>query len=204
MGLLSTTASVARYRVDGQLDAPIVKTVAEGLKKNTIADIDNNPSDHAAGWTCFEDPFNPRFESGDFMYGTYMVFSLRVDKKTIPNKLVKKYYTRESDKRLKALDRNFLSNDEKKAIKDHVINMLNLKVPATPNIYDVVWLYEQSDLWFFSNLKSANEHLETLFFKSFHLNLIRKIPYTMAIYDDLLSDTERDVLNKLSANENPK
>ena len=65
-------------------------------------------------------------------------------------------------------------------IKDHVINLLNLRIPATPNIYDVIWNYEEASLWFFTNLKAANEELETLFAKSFNLKLIRVFPYTAA------------------------
>ena len=49
----------------------------------------------------------------------------------------------------------------------------------------------------FSNLKSANEALETLFIKSFGLHLIRLFPYTTADLIAGLSDHERDLLEKL-------
>ncbi|MBI5895418.1 MAG: exonuclease, partial [Desulfobacterales bacterium] len=62
--------------------------------------------------------------------------------------------------------------------------------------------YEKNELWFFSNLKSANEHLETLFHKSFGLHLQRLIPYTMAAFDTSLSGAQRDALEKLSFNAN--
>ncbi|MBT8338682.1 MAG: exonuclease, partial [Desulfatitalea sp.] len=64
-------------------------------------------------------------------------------------------------------------------------------------VYDVVWHYESGQVWFFTNLKSANETLETLFLKSFGLHLIRLIPYTMAALDASLSSGQRDALNKL-------
>lgn len=198
MGLLSTTTSLTRYTVTGQLDEPILETIAAGLKKYAISDIDNDPSEQTAGWTAFKDPYAPSFEDSNFLVGTYIVFSLRVDKKSISTKLVQKHFASESAKRLKDLGRDFLSANEKRMIKDHVINMLNLKIPSTPNVYDIVWQYEKGELWFFSNLKSANEHLETLFAKSFHLSLIRSIPYTMAVFDKKLSHAERDALEKLS------
>ena len=78
---------------------------------------------------------------------------------------------------------------------------LNLIIPSIPNVYDLVWQYEKNQLWFFSNLKAANEHLETLFNKSFGLHLIRKIPYTMAAFDQTLTSTQLDQLNRLSAQE---
>ena len=72
-------------------------------------------------------------------------------------------------------------------------------MPSTPNIHDVVWQYESGDVWFFNNLKSANEALETLFIKSFGVSLVRSIPYTMAMMDPNISDKEQDLLHKLSA-----
>ncbi len=83
-------------------------------------------------------------------------------------------------------------------IKDHVINALSLRIPATPNIYDLVWNYEDSSVWFFSNLKAANEELETLFSKSFDLSLIRIFPYTAAYLSADFSDSQRDELQQLS------
>ena len=114
-----------------------------------------------------------------------------------PN-LLQKHFTGESAKRLKSLGRDFLSKDEKDAIKDQIVQRLNQKIPATPNVYDVVWQYEEGVVCFFSNLKSANEHLETLFYKTFGLHLMRMIPYTMASFDPSLSDQQRDALEKLA------
>jgi hypothetical protein len=102
---------------------------------------------------------------------------------------------------MKETGSDFLSANEKKMIKDYVINTLNLKMPSTPNVYDVVWQVEKSDLWFFSNLKSANEHLETLFTKSFHLHLVRRIPYTMAFLDKKLTPAQLDMLAKIAPGE---
>lgn len=201
MGLLSSTTSLTRYKVDGKLEEPILDTIAAGLKKNTISDIDDNPSEQAAGWSSFQDPFNPNFEGSSFMIGTYILFSLRIDKKSVPNKMIQKHYAIECSKRLKESGRDSLSANEKRMIKDHVINFLNLKIPSTPNVYEVVWQYENSELWFFSNLKSANETLETLFIKSFGVSLVRSIPYTMAVMDPQMSDKEKDLLHKLSADQ---
>ncbi len=198
MGLLSSSTSVTRYSVEGRLGDPIIDTIAAGLKRYAISEIDNHPSELGAGWTSFKDPYTPYFEGSGFLIGTDLVFSLRVDKKSIPNKLIQKHFAGESARRLKESGRDFLSANEKKMIKDHVVNMLNLKMPATPHIYDVVWRYEQGEVWFFSNLKSANEQLETLFAKSFRVQLMRRIPYTMASLAPDLSSAERDALSKLA------
>ena len=198
MGLLSASNSITRYRVEGQLKKPILETVATGLKKNVISEIDDHASEKAVGWTSFETPYQPDFNGSTYTYGTYLVFALRIDKKRIPAKVIKKHFMIESARRLSDSGRQYLSRNEKQTIKDLVIDRLNIKVPATPNVYDIIWNYEDSVLWFFSNLKAANEELETLFLKSFDLSLIRIIPYTAAQLNSGLSDTEKDLLLKLS------
>lgn len=198
MSLFSSSASITRYKVQGEMKPPVLETVANGLTKNTISDIDNQIPDMAVGWTSFEKPFQPDFSGSIFVYGDYFVFSLRIDKKNIAPKILKKLYAVEAAKRLADSGREYLSKTEKKMIKDHVMNALSLRIPATPNIYDLVWNYEDSSVWFFSNLKAANEKLETLFSKSFDLSLIRLFPYTTAYLSADLSDSQRDELQQIS------
>ncbi len=198
MSLTSSTVSITRYRVQGKIDPQIINTVTEGLAKNTISDIDQHASDKAVGWTSFDKPFQPDFSGSSFVYGNYFVFSLRIDKKNIAAKVLKKHYTIEAARRMSASGRDYLSKTEKKLVKDHVQNALCLRIPATPNIYDVVWNYEETSLWFFSNLKAANEELETLFSKSFRLSLIRIFPYTAADIASNLTDSQRDELQKIT------
>jgi hypothetical protein len=198
MNLLSASISITRYTVEGRLKTPVLETIAAGLKKNAISEIDDQSLEKAVGWTSFEKPYQPDFSGSTYAYGSYLVFALRIDKKTIPSKMFKKHFMIESARRLAESGRQYLSRNEKQTIKDQVINRLNLKIPATPNVYDIIWNYEDSVLWFFSNLKAANEELETLFLRSFDLTLIRVIPYTAALLASGLTDTEKDILLKLS------
>ncbi len=198
MRLLSSSVSITRYKVKGEIQGPLIKTVMEGLNKNSIIEIDNESMEKTAGWTSFDNPYLPDFETSSCVIGAHFVFSLRIDKKSIPSKIIKKYYTIEVAKKLAESGREHLSRNEKKDIREHVTNALILRIPATPNIYDIIWNYEESSLWFFSNQKAANEELETLFSKSFRLSLIRLFPYTMAELAAGITDRERDLLSTIS------
>jgi len=198
MRLLSSSVSITRYKVKGEIQGPLIKTVMEGLSKNSIIEIDNESMEKTAGWTSFDNPYLPDFETSSCVIGAHFVFSLRIDKKSIPSKIIKKYYTIEVAKKLAESGREHLSRNEKKDIREHVTNALILRIPATPNIYDIIWNYEESSLWFFSNQKAANEELETLFSKSFRLSLIRLFPYTMAELAAGITDRERDLLSTIS------
>jgi len=199
MGFLSSTVSMARYRIDGKFKEKILETVAEGLRKNRIFEIDGNPVDKAVGWTSLENPFKPDFAGSSFSLGTYFVFSMRIDRKVIPAKVIKKQVAMESAKLLTASGRKYLSKNEKTAIKERVINALTIRIPSTPNVYDILWNYEAAKIWFFSSLKAANEEFETLFTKSFNLTPIRLFPYTMAELTAGLTHTQRDVLSNISS-----
>jgi len=198
MGILSSAVSITHYLVEGKFEGTVTEIVAKGLKKNAIPEIDEDAVEKAAGWTSFETPFQPKFEGSSFVFGNLFIFSLRIDRKSIPAKLLKKHLTLETSKRLAKTSRRFLAKDEKQALKDKVTADLAVRVPSTPSVYDLLWDYENSSVCFFSNLRSANEELETLFKRSFNLSLIRIFPYTAADLQAELTDQERDVLLGLS------
>jgi DNA recombination-dependent growth factor C len=198
MGILSSAVSITRYRVEGKIEGPVLEIVSKGLKKNAIQEIDEEADARAVGWTSFENPFHPNFDGSSFVFGNLFVFALRIDRKSIPAKLLKKHLTIETSKRLSKSNRRFLSKDEKQALKDKVISDLAIRIPSTPNVYDLIWNYEASSLWFYSNLRSANEEVETLFRRSFNMGLLRLFPYTAADITAGLSGSERDVLIGLS------
>jgi recombination associated protein RdgC len=200
MGLLSSRNSITRYKVSGQLDGPVHETVYRGLKKYAIPKIEDEVSESIVGWTSVETPYAPDFEGYSFVFGTYMLFALRIDKKSIPPKLIQKHYTLNISKHLADTGRHYLSGNEKKAIKENVINTLARRIPSVPNVYDLIWDYDSASLWFFTNLKAMNEALETLFVKSFNLQLIRLFPYTAAVLTSELSDSERDLLRNFGKN----
>lgn len=197
MQLLSSTVSLTRYLVEGELAEPFMETVRNGLKTHVIREIDNDPAQKSVGWTCSDRPYQPDFDKSEIVFGTSIVFSLRIDKKSIPAKVITKQVNMAIAKRLAETEREHLSKNEKSEIKDHVLHFLYTRVPATPNTYDVIWNYGTKDLWFFSNQKEANEELETLFSKSFRVSLIRIFPYTAAELAAGLSDAEIDQLHKV-------
>ena len=198
MGILSNTVSITRYRVEGKLPNPVMEAVLHGLETNIFQDIDGEQGDKSVGWTSFDRPFRPNFSGSSFVMDTRFIFSLRIDKKTIPPKVLSKHVQIAVEKKLAETDREYLSKNEKKEIRDHVETVLFTRIPAVPSVVDLIWHYEDGLLWFFSNQKSANEELEALFVKSFRLTLIRLFPYTMTELMPELSPDRRDALSHLS------
>lgn len=198
MGLLASSVALARYRVEGKLDEPIMETITEGLQRHVIGDIDGNVPEKAVGWTSFESPYWPNFTGSSLVVGPYFVFALRVDKKTIPRGVIRKHCAAEEARQLARTGAKYLAREEKRRIRAQVEEGLLLTIPATPGIHDVVWHYESGELWLCSTLKEANDALETLFYRTFSLSLIRLFPFTLAELSATLSPVERDRLLAVS------
>lgn len=194
MGLLSSTVSISRYRVEGDPteDLSPLEMVRQGLQGHVISQIEDEYAELTVGWTPLESPFDPDFETYSFSFGTYFVFSMRIDKKKVPAKIIKKYVALEVNKKLKESGREFLSRNEKTDIKDMITEKLMRRMPAVPDVYDVVWDFENQSVLFYSTQKAANEELETLFKRSFNMKLIRLFPFTMIELSDTLNDEQKD------------
>ena len=192
MGLISSTHSVARYHIDGKIEGLINEKVRKGLIKYSIPKIENEYDEISAGWAPLESPYNPDFERFSFIFGTYFVFSLRVDKKSIPVKLIQKYMALEIEKKKEKSGRDFISKNEKSELKEHVTDILMHKIPAVPSLYDVLWDYEEKNLYLYTTQKAANEFFETIFLKSFKLKPIRLFPYTLIETKSSLQSSQKD------------
>ena len=192
MGIISSTHSVSRYYIKGKIEDSVIDVIRNGLIKNAIPTIENEYDEISAGWTPVESPYHPDFNKFSFQFDPYFLFSLRIDKKSIPAKLVQKYMAIEIQKKLETSGRNFVSKNEKSEIKDMVTDILMHKIPAVPNIYDVLWHYEENSLLFYTTQKAANEFFETLFYKTFKLKPIRLFPYTMVETQSDFSNSIKD------------
>lgn len=198
MGLISSTHSMSRYHIEGSFEAGVMDEVRRGLTENAIPKQENEYEELSAGWTPYESPYNPDFEKFSFIFGTYFLFSLRIDKKSIPAKLVQKEMALAIEKKKQESGRDFLSKNEKSELKETILDVLMHRIPSIPTIYDVLWSYEDKNLFLFTTQKAANELFETLFLNSFNLKAIRLFPYTIVETKSSFSASERDRVLSLS------
>ncbi len=195
MGLIGSTQSVSRYHVKGRIES---EKVRNGLIKYSIPKTENDYDIISAGWTPLESPYNPDFEQFSFVFGTYFVFSLRIDKKSIPAKLIQKHMAVEIEKKKKITGQEFVFKNELATIKEMVMDNLMRKIPSIPNVYDVLWDYEENNLYLFTTQKAANEFFVTMFLKSFELRPVRLFPYTIIETKSKFSDKQKDKIFSLT------
>ncbi|MGM0419128.1 MAG: recombination-associated protein RdgC, partial [Thermodesulfobacteriota bacterium] len=194
MGLLTSTSSFLRYRIEDESQEISSENIRQKLKDNSFPEIpDSEMSESVSGWTTFENPFDPDFESDHIAYGNNIVFCLRTDKKSVPKKIVDKHIAVESKKAMRESGRDYLSKNEKKKLKEEIILRLSLSIPATPDIYEVLWIPDKKEVLFFSGQKSVNEVFETLFRQTFSLSLIRLFPYTKVYFSSSIEENSKNI-----------
>ena len=125
MGLLSSSVSINRYYVEGKIEEPVLGIVKKGLIKYSFKETEEAPSNKILGWTSFNNHFKPDFEGSSFVLGESFVFSLRIDRRSISSKIIKKFLYFETLKRLEESGRGYLSTNEKKIVKEHVLSILS-------------------------------------------------------------------------------
>lgn len=195
-GLLSNTASLVRYAVEGELPADFWDFAADRIRSHSFRDIDDTFEERSIGWVSVMNIFDSQFAYASYAAGDYIMLSLRIDERKVPPALLKKFCLKEEErvKREKELPR--LSKRHRLEIKENVQLMLLKKSMPGTAVYDLAWNLAEGTVLFFSTNKKAQEALEEFFKETFDLHLVLQIPYLTAGH--LLGSGEQEALEQLT------
>jgi recombination associated protein RdgC len=177
MGLRKGTLTFARYRVIGRLPDRFNDLVSEHLRRNAFAERWRIADEKAAGWIALDDPLDSEFPCASYAQGRYLLFSLRVDRKTVaPSLLRLKVLEAERDKR-KETGQKRLYREQREAIREAVrLDLLGKTLPV-PSFYEVCWSVTSGTLLFGCLSDKVFEELQALFRDTFQLALCPAVPW---------------------------
>ena len=156
MGLLKGSFTFARFHVDGQLPQAFLNFVNSRIKANSFRDVLKSTEEKRMGWVSLTDILDTDFENANYALGDYLIFSLRIDRKLIPPKLMKVKLMEEERRFLAQSGKNRINKQMAAGIKDKVKLELLTKLDAIPSFYDVCWAVGQKhDLFFFACRQSG-------------------------------------------------
>ncbi len=185
MGFFSTSSSITRYKIVGEVDERLWENIPDLLKKFSFQDIDEVVDELSFGWVCFDNMLDNMWNTSSPYKGEYVVFSLRIDKRKISPAVFKKYYQlalkeiADEDKDLK-----FLPKNKKQEIKENLRLRLLQKTLPVPSVTDVIWDFKKGYVYLFTTNKSTKEIFQDLFIRSFNLGLVQITPYELGkIYE---------------------
>jgi len=177
MGLLTGSASLTRFSVEGELPASFWDFVGQRVAAMSFKDIDDTMDEYSIGWVSVADMFDAGFAYSSYAAGDYIALTMRIDERKVTPSVLKKFVMKEEEriKREKQIPR--LNRAARLEIKERIRSELMRKSPPVPSTYDLCWNLADNTLLFFSTSKKAMALLEDLFKETFSLSLILQIPW---------------------------
>ncbi|MDR1660151.1 MAG: hypothetical protein LBR94_07405 [Desulfovibrio sp.] len=183
MGFAGSTTSFTRFRILDPVPRSLWLQLPDRLRKYAFRDIDDTLEMSSCGWVSFEDMLDSTWSGSPPLKADYAFFSLRLDRRRIPAGIVKKYMLLafiEETERLRRQNKNFISRERKKEIREQVLARLRARFLPVPGEFNVLWLMKKNEVWFASTQGSMLDLFLEEFLKTFELHLEQLTPYSLA------------------------
>jgi DNA recombination-dependent growth factor C len=189
LGFLKGSPTVTRYRVADALPEEFTEEfVGERLRKHAFADIENTAEESSHGWAEILDSLSHSFPEGSYRFGPNYAFTLRLDQRRLPAKILNRYYAIREAEFVEKTHRK-PNSVKRKDMKESLRLELLRKTLLTSDFFEAVWLTARSEVW----LAGSGEKLRALFEdhwgRTFGLTLLMLVPVTMGL--ELLDEEGR-------------
>ncbi len=177
MGLLKGNITFSRYRVCGEPPKDFSAFVNRQIRTFAFQELILASEELSMGWTSIDNVLDTNFEYANYALGDYLIFSLRIDKKSVPPSLLR-IKASEAEKAVMAeKQQERLYRDQRKQILESVKNNLLAKALPTPSFYDVCWCVSRKWLIFGSHTEAVNDVFRKHFERTFELKLQPLAPW---------------------------
>jgi recombination associated protein RdgC len=188
MSLLKGSFTFSRYRLTDSLPKNFNDFVNRQMKLHAFRELSGGGEEKSSGWTGLENALDTEFAYANYAVGEYLVFSFRLDRKTIPPSLMKIRVMEAERKMLTSKGRKVLSKGEKEEIRERMRLDLLSKAQPVPSLFDVCWSPSQNWIWFGSLSSKVIEEFEEMFKKSFNLAPSPLVPWDPRTMDGPLAE----------------
>jgi len=177
MGLIKGAFTFMQFFVDGKLPQAFTTFAHSRIRGNAFREASNSNEEKRMGWVSAMDVLDADFEKTHYALGDYLIFSLRIDRKTIPPKLMKVRLMEEQRRFLSEHKQTRIGKAMNEAIKEKVKLEIMTKSDPVPSFYDVLWAVGQNKVYFSSLSDKVADDFVDLFKKTFSLGLKRTLPH---------------------------
>jgi DNA recombination-dependent growth factor C len=197
MSLVKGTAALCRYRVleEPQKGGVTPEYVQGRLRRNAFVDIEAAPEESSVGWVEILDHLSCDFADGAFDFGEYMGFSLRLDERKLPGKILNRYYAIAEAKFIKENNGKKPNSHKKNQIKESLrLDLLRRSLLST-SVWQAVWLTGRNEVWLDAASERVRGLFEDLWARTFGLGLRLLVPISLGL--ELLPEALHDKLVQL-------
>lgn len=179
MSLIKGSVSLTRYSV---LDQPPDVTddfLTQHLRNNAFMDIEGTTEEESVGWVEVLDPLQVGFDPISFRFGPAVAMALRVDARKLSAKTVNRYLAL-AEMQAEAAGQKPRTAEERRTLKLKVRQDLLMRTPVTTDVYEVVWMPGEAEVWLAAVSSKTRERFEDLWRQTFKMGLLMKIPWVLA------------------------
>ena len=177
MGLLKGSVTFSRYRIVGTLPDRFPEFFNERLRRYAFQTVWRTTDEKAAGWTSVENGLDTDFPYASYAQGRYMLFSLRIDRKSVAPSLLRLRILEAERKQLAESGQKKLYREQREAIRESVRLELLGKTLPVPSFHEICWSVPDNVLTFCCLSDKVVGDLQELFRESFSLCLAPYVPW---------------------------
>ncbi|MEW6333856.1 MAG: recombination-associated protein RdgC, partial [Thermodesulfobacteriota bacterium] len=167
----------SRYRLIGKLPENFPGFFNERIRMNAFRNVWRTADEKSAGWTGLDDPLDTDFPYASYALGQYLLFCLRVDRKSVAPSLLRLRVMEADRSKLAETGQKKLYREQREAIREAVrLELLGRSLPV-PSFFEVCWSVPDHRLIFCSLSDKVFEELQELFRDSFQLTLCPDLPW---------------------------
>jgi len=172
MPLLKGAMGATRYRVvnpPAELDRDdLLVRLNDAAFKEPFSQAE---AGETIGWVNIHNLCVYQFDPEDTCYTQYLCFSLRVDNKRLPAKLLKARVELDAQAWMRERGADRIPSQVKRELKEQLeLQLLPRQLPSV-TAHDVCWDLKAHKVWFFSASRKANESFRQRFGQTFNLDL---------------------------------
>lgn len=177
MGLMKGTVTFSRYRIEGVLPDRFPEFFNERIRRNAFQNVWRTADEKAAGWTSIDNALDTDFPYASYAQGRYMLFSFRMDRKSIAPSLLRLRILEAERKQLAETGQKKLYREQREAIRESVRLDLLGKILPVPAFYEACWSVPDHLLTFCCLTDKVAGEFQEFFRESFSLGLHPHAPW---------------------------
>jgi recombination associated protein RdgC len=171
MGLKKGAFSFSRFRVSSPLSGNFAELFDEKIKSFAFRDFFPVNEEKSLGWTGLQNILDRSFSYAAHSLGDYRVFSLRIDRKTIPPALLRLRFLEAEQDMLAGRETKKLFKEEKEALRDGLRQDLLKQAPPVPSLLDVCWSLSKGMIFFSSHAEKVLQDFQDVFRETFGIDI---------------------------------
>jgi len=177
MGLLKGPLTFSRFTVAGRLPSDFMDMVQRQIRRHAFQDLAADTQEKILGWTGIANVLDTEFRHASYVWGDYLLFTLRIDRRSVPPSLLKLRAFEAERQHLKDTGRKKIDKTTREQIRETLRQDLLRGLPPTPSFFEVCWSVSSGRLLFTSLTEKVMQDFQDLFKSTFDLTPLPFAPW---------------------------